>query len=62
MEDDPLSAVCDFLFNIRGYIQKFPDCHNDRNNNNDDDEINNNNNNNNNTLRSNTKGYGGKTH
>jgi hypothetical protein len=43
-------------------IQKFPewvyyDIHNKNNNN-----INNNNNNNKHSLRSNTKGYGGKTH
>jgi hypothetical protein len=40
---------------LREYIQKFPDWV--------DNEINNNNNNNNkHSLRSNTKGYGGKTH
>jgi len=42
---------------LRGCIQKLPDWA--------DNEINNNNNNNNNnmqSLRSNTKGYGGKTH
>jgi hypothetical protein len=41
---------------IRGYTQKFPNWVNN--------EINNNNNNNNNkhSLRSNTRGYGGKTH
>jgi len=43
---------------VEGCIQKFPDWV--------DNEINNNNNNNNNnnkhSLRSNTKGYGGKTH
>jgi hypothetical protein len=45
-----------FMKQLRGCIQKFPDWV--------DNEINNNNNNNNNkhSLRSNTKGYGGKTH
>jgi len=40
------------LYSIRECIQKFPDCV--------DNEINNNNNNY--SLRSNTKGCGGKTH
>jgi hypothetical protein len=39
-------------WNIRGYIQKFPDCV--------DNEINNNNNNNKHSLRINTKDYGVK--
>jgi hypothetical protein len=62
-------TICDFLFYeqpdrqdgrisdwIRGYIQKFPDSV--------DNETNKqtNNNNNKHSLRSNRKGYGGKTH
>jgi hypothetical protein len=44
----------DYGSDIRGCIQKFP--------NRVDNEINSNNNNNKHSLRSNTKGYGGKTH
>jgi hypothetical protein len=43
---------------LQGCIQKFPDWVNNEINNNN----NNNNNNNKHSLRSNTKGYGGKTH
>jgi hypothetical protein len=60
----PLCKATDILYrerNIRGYIQKFPDWVNNEINDDDDDD-NNNNNSNKHSLRSNTKGYGGKIH
>jgi hypothetical protein len=49
---EALRKTC--LGSVRGCIQKFADWV--------DNEINNNNNNNEHSLRSNTNGYGGKTH
>jgi hypothetical protein len=48
----PQDSVLKNTFNLRGCIQKFPDWVNNEMNNN----------NNKHSLRSNTKGYGGKSH
>jgi hypothetical protein len=53
MGQNRMSRICRTP-NTRGCNQKYPDCV--------DDEINNNNNNNKQSLRSNTKGYDGRTH
>jgi hypothetical protein len=52
----------EIFITIRGCIQKFPDWVDNEIKNDDDENNNNNNNNIKHALRSNTKGYGGKTH
>jgi hypothetical protein len=65
-EDEFLTVFAllkDEAWNIWKYIQMFPDwVYKEINNNNNNNNSNNNNNNNKHSLRSNTKGYGVKTH